>query len=108
MSAMQMAVAPAREHEIIATLKTIVSEMSGIHPSEIDVDATFIEMGAESLLLLQASHAITEKPGVGGPFRSLMEEYSTLRSLAVYIDQKMPASAPVEVVQPAQPEPITP
>jgi amino acid adenylation domain-containing protein/non-ribosomal peptide synthase protein (TIGR01720 family) len=108
-----MAVAPARENEIIATLKTIVSEMSGIRPSEIDLDTTFIEMGAESLFMLQASHSITEKLGVKVPFRLLLEEYPTLRSLAAYIDQKLPAPAPVEVVQPAvqepaQPEPVAP
>ena len=40
MSATQMAVAPARENEIIATLKAIVSEMSGIRSSDIDLDAT--------------------------------------------------------------------
>ncbi len=105
MSATQMAVAPGRENEIIATLKTIVSEMSGIRPSDIDLDTTFIEMGAESLFMLQASQSITEKLGVKVPFRLLMEEYPTLRSLAAYIDQKLPAPAPVEMVQPAVPEP---
>src|SRR5215210_7890706 len=101
MSATQMAVAAGREHEILATLKTIISEMSGIRPSDINVDATFIEMGAESLFLLQASHSITEKLGVRVPFRLLMEEYPTLRSLAAHIEQKLPApvAAPVEVVQ---------
>jgi|GEM_PF-552479 len=108
MSATQMAVAPARENEIIATLKTIVSEMSGMRPSEIDLDTTFIEMGAESLFMLQASHSITEKLGVKVPFRLLMEEYPTLRSLAAYIDQKLPAPAPVEMTQPAVQEPAPP
>src|ERR1700741_215847 len=105
MSATQMAAAPARANEIIATLKSIVSEMSGIRPSDIDPDATFIDMGAESLFMLQASHSITEKLGVKVPFRLLMEEYPTLRSLAAYIDEKLPAPAPVEMVQPVMPEP---
>lgn len=105
MSATQMAAAPARTNEIIATLKSIVSEMSGIRPSEIDPDTSFIEMGAESLFMLQASHSITERLGVKVPFRLLMEEYPTLRSLADYIEQKMPAPAPVEVVQPVAQEP---
>ena len=106
MSATQMAVAPSREQEIIATLKTIVSEMAGTRPSDIDVDATFIEMGAESLFLMQASHAITEKLGVRIPFRALMEEYPTLRTLAAHIDQKMPATSAVQVAQPPPaPEP---
>jgi len=108
MSATQMAAAPARANEIIATLKTIVSEMSGLRPSDIDLDTTFIEMGAESLFMLQASHSITEKLGVKVPFRLLMEEYPTLRSLAAYIDQKLPAPAPVEMIQPAVQEPATP
>jgi glutamate-1-semialdehyde aminotransferase len=100
MSATQMAAASGRENEIIATLKNIVSEMSGIRASDIDVDATFIEMGAESLFMLQASHSITEKLGVKVPFRALMEEYPTLRTLAAHIEQKLPAPAPVAVVQP--------
>ncbi len=108
MSATQRAVAPAREPEIIAALKNIVSEMAGIRAEDIDVDATFIEMGAESLFLMQASSAITEKFGVRIPFRSLMEEYPTLRALAAHIDQKMPATTPVEVVQPSPaPEPLS-
>src|ERR1044072_6292462 len=105
MSATQMAAAPARENEIIATLKAIVSEMSGVRSSDIDLDTTFIEMGAESLFMLQASHSITEKLGVKVPFRLLMEEYPTLRSLAAYIDQKLPAPAPVETIQPAGQQP---
>jgi amino acid adenylation domain-containing protein/non-ribosomal peptide synthase protein (TIGR01720 family) len=109
MSATQRAVAPTREPEIIAGLKNIVSEMAGIRAEDIDVDATFIEMGAESLFLMQASSAITEKFGVRIPFRSLMEEYPTLRTLAAHIDQKMPVAAPVEVVQPPPaPEPPQP
>jgi len=109
MSATQMAAASGstREPEIIATLKTIISEMSGIRPSDIDVDTTFIEMGAESLLMLQASQAITEKVGVKVPFRALMEEYPTLRSLATYIDQKLPPAEPAPVVQPS-PAPAPP
>src|ERR1044072_7075285 len=95
MSATQMAAAPARENEIIATLRTIVGEMSGIRSSD-------IELGAWWLFRLQASNSITEKLGVKVPSRLLMEEYPTLRSLAAYIDQKLPA---VEVVQPAAPTP---
>src|SRR5215213_9527912 len=108
MSATQMAATPesTREPEIIATLKTIVGEMSGIQPTDIDVDATFIEMGAESLLMLQASQAIAEKVGVKVPFRALMEEYPTLRSLATYIDQKLPPAEPAPAAPPApEPEP---
>lgn len=108
MSATQTAVSPVRENEIIATLKTIVSEMSGIRPADIDPDATFIEMGAESLFMLQASNSITEKLGVKVPFRLLMEEYPTLRSLAAYIEEKQPAPAPVPVVQPAVQAPPAP
>ncbi|HEU5130463.1 MAG TPA: aminotransferase class III-fold pyridoxal phosphate-dependent enzyme, partial [Pyrinomonadaceae bacterium] len=84
--------------QIITTLKSIVSEMAGVRPSDIDVDATFIELGAESLFLLQASQTITEKLGVRVPFRSLMEEYPTLRSLAAHIEEKLPAPAPEPVV----------
>src|ERR1044072_7863986 len=118
MSATQMAAAPARENEIIATLRTIVGEMSGIRSSDIDLDATFIEMGAESLFLLQASNSITEKLGVKVPFRLLMEEYPTLASLAAYIHQKLlavemlqaapehePLAQPVELPKPAIPTP---
>lgn len=110
MSATQMAATPGstREPEIIATLKTIVSEMSGIRPSDIDVDATFIEMGAESLLMLQASQAIAEKLAVKVPFRALMEEYPTLRSLAAYIDKKLPPADPAPAAPPSPaPEPPT-
>jgi len=52
------------------------------------------------------NYRITEKLGVRVPFRLLMEEYPTLRSLAAHIEQKLPAPAPVAVVQPEVQEPV--
>ena len=90
----------ARKDEVLLTLKDIVSELSGIAPEEIDIHATFSELGAESLFLLQASQSIQNRLGVRIPFRSLFEEFSDLDSLSTHIEQQLPPAQ----MSSAQPE----
>ena len=84
------AVGASRQENILSTLKSILYDLSGMNPAEVDSHATFFELGADSLLLLQASQTIQSKVGVKIPFRLLMEDASTLESLASYIDQNLP------------------
>jgi amino acid adenylation domain-containing protein/non-ribosomal peptide synthase protein (TIGR01720 family) len=109
MSEARVASAPpgARKDEVLLTLKNIVSELSGIAPEEIDIHATFSELGAESLFLLQASQSIQSRLGVRIPFRSLFEEFSDLDSLSTHIEQQLPP-AQMSSAQPAKKTSVIP
>ncbi|HEX8706936.1 MAG TPA: amino acid adenylation domain-containing protein, partial [Pyrinomonadaceae bacterium] len=114
MSEARAAAAPsgARKDEVLLTLRSIVSELSGIHPDEIDIHATFSELGAESLFLLQASQSIQDRLGIRIPFRSLFEEFSSLDSLSAHIERQLPpaqiASARSAQIPPPQATSETP
>ena len=75
---------------IVSTLKNLLAKMVGISPDEVDLNATFPEMGADSLFLLEVSHVIRDKFGVKVPFRSMLQEYSTIDALATFISATMP------------------
>src|SRR5690349_25166463 len=88
----------ARQANITSALTATFAELLGAEAGAIDVSTHFLELGADSLLLLQASQAVSTKFGVKVPFRMMLEEYSTVESLAAYIAQQQPVEEP-------QPEP---
>src|SRR5215213_5598296 len=98
---------------VVSTLKTVLAKMVGINPDEIGLNATFPEMGADSLFLLEVSHVIRDKFGVKVPFRSMLQEYSTIDLLATFITARMPseerpAPAPMPVPEVAIANSMTP
>lgn len=76
---------------VVSMLKALLGQMVGVNPEDVDVRATFPEMGADSLFLLEASHSIRDKFGVKVPFRAMLHEYSTIESLAAFIVDNLPA-----------------
>jgi amino acid adenylation domain-containing protein len=82
--------ATSRRDTLIATLRTMFQEMSGMNLEGADPALTFLEMGFDSLFLTQASQALKKKYGVKVTFRQMLEEVSTLNDLASHLDQKMP------------------
>jgi acyl transferase domain-containing protein len=62
----------------------------GIEPARIDPVATFFELGVDSLLLIQVSRLIKDEFQVKLSFRRLLEEFTTIDSLAAYLDETMP------------------
>ncbi len=96
-------VAPAtRKERVVAELKMLLSELSGLSLAGMSVTTTFPEIGFDSLFLTQASLAIEKKLGVRVAFRQLLEEFSTLEALAGHIDRTWPAErAGAPTAQPA-------
>ena len=91
----------------VSTLKEIFSGMSGLHQNEIATDASFLELGADSLLMVQASQAIQDRFGVTIPVRFIVEENPTIVALADFIDQALPAPpVPSPAVDATPPVPI--
>ena len=82
-------VQPARHEKILAGLKNIINELTGIEPDAIDDHATYFEMGVSSLLLIQASQAIEERFGVRLALAQFFDELKTLSIMASYLDQQM-------------------
>jgi glutamate-1-semialdehyde aminotransferase/acyl carrier protein len=78
-----------RHGEILLALKNGFGRLFGIDPAEFETDTHFLEMGADSLLLLRASQAIQSEFGVKVPFRMMFDEVSTIHDMALYLDQRV-------------------
>jgi glutamate-1-semialdehyde aminotransferase/acyl carrier protein len=95
-----------RRGAIISMLTVAFGTLFGRDASELDVCTPLIELGADSLFLLQASQAIAEKFKVKIPFRLLLEELSTIDALASHLEGKLPESFASEA-PPAETAPAT-
>ncbi len=104
-----------RAPRILAQLTTALHEISGVPESALDPQATFLDLGFDSLFLTQASQAFGAQFGVKVTFRHLLEDLPTLSDLAGYIDEKLPPdtlpaapSPPPMAAAPTPPAPPTP
>ncbi|BBD60567.1 amino acid adenylation domain-containing protein [Nostoc sp. HK-01] len=77
---------------VLLKIKEILGTNFGINSAKIDIHTNLLELGFESLVLIQFSRLLQEKLGVKIPFRQLLEEFSTLHDLAVHIAQQLPPS----------------
>lgn len=81
-----------RKDIINSELKSILEESSGMELGN-DSNATFIELGLDSLFLTQAALTISKKYGIKVTFRQLNEEFSSLSALSSHLDANLPADA---------------
>jgi amino acid adenylation domain-containing protein len=88
-----------RKDLLTAELKSILEESSGMELGN-DSNATFIELGLDSLFLTQAALTISKKYGVKITFRQLNEDFSSLNALATHLDSNLPADAMPAVAAP--------
>ncbi|MBD1363281.1 amino acid adenylation domain-containing protein [Mucilaginibacter sp. ZT4R22] len=80
---------PLRKDLLIDKLKKIFEDTSGI---DVDSgDASFIEIGFDSLLLTQIATNLKKEFNVPITFRKLFEEYNSLDLLAAHLDSILPA-----------------
>jgi amino acid adenylation domain-containing protein len=79
-----------RLQPIVASL---FEELSGIATGTDAIDTPFLELGFDSLFLTQVTQAIQRKFKVKVTFRQIVEQYSTIRALAEYMDKILPAEA---------------
>jgi len=95
---------PLRKDLLIAKLKDIFEDTSGI---DVDSsDASFIEIGFDSLLLTQIATNLKKEFNVPVTFRKLFEEYNSLDLLAAHLDSVLPENmyrplGHVEIPKPA-------
>lgn len=81
-------VVSGRRMRIQAALKDLFAHLLGIEADKLESEATFLEMGADSLHLLQASQIIRDRFKVKLPFRQLLEEHATIDLLSAYIERE--------------------
>ena len=70
---------------LIAQIKHLLEESSGLELAEASPDETFLEMGLDSLFLTQVATSLSKKFGVKISFRQLNEEVPNLDKLADYL-----------------------
>jgi amino acid adenylation domain-containing protein len=79
---------------------SLLEELSGIATGPESVDVSFLQLGFDSLFLTQATQAVHRRFGVKVTFRQMVEQYSSIRSLADYLDSILPTEVfPAEAVQ---------
>ncbi|XWK88454.1 MAG: MupA/Atu3671 family FMN-dependent luciferase-like monooxygenase [Phormidium sp.] len=93
---------PTRSEEIIGTLQTLVAGLLQVSPTDVNIHAPFLEMGADSIMMVEAVQKIERTYGIKIALRQLFEELATLEALAIYLDERLPAISPETL--PAAPE----
>ncbi len=98
----------SRKTRILAMLTTEFQALSSADLSKVGPDATFMDMGLDSLYLLQAVQSVEKRFGIRIPFHQLIQDLNTLNELAEYLDRTLPpdispGAAPESVVQAAAP-----
>ena len=76
-----------------AGLQSIFAELSGHEPSELDENATFLELGFDSLLLTQAGKEIQDAFRVKVTLRQLIDEFPTIAALTNHLESQGAATA---------------
>ena len=71
---------------MLTELKALITDLSGTELSDAEPDASFLELGFDSLFLTQLTQGIQSKFRVKLTFRQIMESYPTLGSLTAHLD----------------------
>jgi len=99
----------SRKQRLIPLIKEVLETTSGIDLANADEATTFLELGFDSLSLTQVALGIKKKFKLNVTFRQLLEAYSTLDTLATFLDQSLPPDAfPVPAAPAAEAHPAAP
>src|SRR5271168_33754 len=77
---------PERKLRLQPIIAEVFRALSGIEIAADQMDHQFLELGLDSLFLTQATKGLQKKFGVKLTFRQIMEQYTTIASLATYLD----------------------
>ena len=86
---------------LLEQLGALFGEFSGLSVAQ--MDASFVEAGFDSLVLMQIGVELGKKYGVSVSLRELMGKHNTLRALAGHIQAQAPAEKLPRAPAPAQP-----
>ncbi|HYF50388.1 MAG TPA: amino acid adenylation domain-containing protein [Planctomycetota bacterium] len=91
--AMKQESTPARTAQIETRIKEVLSELSGIPAADLQNEATFFELGFDSLFLTRATQTFEREFGVKITFRQLLEQLPSVSTLAKHLDETLPPEA---------------
>jgi amino acid adenylation domain-containing protein/natural product biosynthesis luciferase-like monooxygenase protein len=91
--------------ELLSGVRKVLEEVSGMTGDRIDPGTSFLELGFDSLLLVQVAQAVETRFGVKVSIMQLLEEVGSPSTLACHLDQKIPAGRSL-VVSSAAPAPV--
>ncbi len=94
-----------------AAIARIFEDLSGSDAAAAHPEASFLDLGFDSLFLTQVRQALDKKLGVAISFRQLLDEQGSLDSLAAYAESRIPveqrtAKPAAPVVSMAAPAPV--
>lgn len=95
-----------RKEDILSILVAQMTQLLHIEASEVDVHASFLEMGADSLALIKSIQTIEDIFGVKLSVRQYFEELTTPDALATYLKQTL-SPEQLSVETPAGVAPVT-
>ncbi len=78
-----------KQQEILITLQTLVGNLLQLSPADVNVHTPFLEMGADSIVMVEAVRRIENTYNVKIAMRQLFEELSNLDALAIYLAQNL-------------------
>ncbi|AGC43406.1 non-ribosomal peptide synthetase [Myxococcus stipitatus DSM 14675] len=96
----------SRQERFLSELRALLSRLLQMPAERMDAHASFLELGADSVVLMDAARAVEKRFGLKLTMRQLFEELTTLDAMARYLDLTVPADAAPE--QAVAPGPSTP
>ena len=82
-----------RSARICREVAELLEDLSGLELASDQYDSSFLELGFDSLFLTQAAQKIQNKYAVKIAFRQLLDNLSSIRLIAEYLDKQMPQQA---------------
>ncbi|HEV2801334.1 MAG TPA: amino acid adenylation domain-containing protein [Pyrinomonadaceae bacterium] len=84
---------PTRQERLLSFMSEKIAGLLQIDVSEIDVHASFLEMGADSIVLIEAIQAIENIFDLKLSVRQFFEDLTSIHALTVYLDEVLPPEA---------------
>lgn len=81
----------SHEQELIHTLKSIIGKITHYSEDEIDKNTHFLELGFDSIILMQLKNAIKDSMDVDIPVQELFDSINNVQSLAKHLSRIIPA-----------------
>ncbi len=85
--------AASRLERLQTRIAQVLSDLSGLSVGPQEFEANFLELGFDSLFLTQATGALSKTFAVKLTFRQLMEQFSSIATLATHLDATLPPEA---------------
>ena len=93
----------SRRVRIQEEVRALVAQLLQTSPEKVGLHTPFLEMGADSIVLLDAIRSVEKRFGLKLSVRQLFEELTTLDAMAGYLDATVPAD--FVFAEPAAPPP---